>query len=122
MVTPKVSVVINAYSGDAWIDECITSILAQTMTEFELIIVNDGSTDGTWEKIHSYKDPRIRAVTQENRGIAPSANRGVGLARAPYVARIDQDDVMMPTRLAKQFAFLEANPDIALVCTYAQLI
>ncbi len=122
MVTPKVSVVINAYNGDAWIDECIMSILAQTMTEFELIIVNDGSTDGTWEKIHSYKDPRIRAVSQENRGIAPSANRGVGLARAAYVARIDQDDVMMPTRLAKQFAFLEANPDIALVCTYAQLI
>ena len=63
MVTPKVSVVINAYNGDAWIDECITSILAQTMADFELIIVNDGSTDGTWEKIHSYSDHRIRAVT-----------------------------------------------------------
>ena len=119
---PKVSVVLSAYNGDPWLDECIKSILGQTFTDFELIITDDGSTDGTWAKINSYKDARIRTLKQENRGIAVTANRGVGLARAAYVARIDQDDVMMPQRLQREFDFLEANPDVALVCTYAQLI
>jgi len=122
MTIPKVSVVLNAYNGTPWIDECIQSILAQTMRDFELIVIDDGSTDGTFAKIKSYNDPRIRALTQENRGIAATANRGVSLARAPYIARIDQDDVMMPARLEREFAFLEANPDVAMVCTYAQLI
>ena len=119
---PKVSVVMNAMNGDPWIDECIQSVLAQTLQDFEFIIINDGSTDGTWQKINSYQDPRIRAFTQTNIGIAASANRGISLARAPYIARIDQDDVMLPTRLEKQLAFLDANPDVAFVCTFAQLI
>jgi glycosyltransferase involved in cell wall biosynthesis len=121
-VIPKVSVVLNAYDGDPWIDECIQSILGQTFQDFELIIIDDGSRDGTWGRINAYKDDRIRPFKQENRGIASTANRGVGLARAPYVARIDQDDVMMPTRLEREFAYLEANPNVALICTYALLI
>lgn len=122
VLSPKVSVMMIAMNGDPWIDECIQSVLAQTMQDFEFIIIDDGSSDGTWEKIKSYDDPRIRAFTQKNIGIAASANRGLGLARAPYMARIDQDDVMLPTRLEKQFSFLEAHPDVVLVCTYAQLI
>ena len=119
---PKVSVVLNAHNGEPWIDECIQSVLAQTLADFEFIIVDDGSTDGTWAKINTYQDSRIRAYTQENRGIAATANRGVSLARSTYIARIDQDDVMRPTRLEREFEFLQANPDVALVCTYAQLI
>lgn len=121
-MTPKVSIVLNAYNGDPWIDECIRSVLGQTFEDFELIIIDDGSKDGTWDRINAYEDDRIRTFRQENRGIAATANRGVGLARAAYVARIDQDDVMMPTRLERQFAYLESNPEVALVCTYAQLI
>lgn len=121
-MVPKVSIVLSAYNGDPWIDECIQSILGQTFEDFELIIIDDGSTDGTWGRINAYKDDRIRTFKQENCGIAAAANRGVGYARAPYVARIDQDDVMMPTRLEREFAYLETNPHVALVCTYAQLI
>lgn len=120
--SPKVSVVMSAMNGDPWIDECIQSVLAQTLQDYEFIIIDDGSTDGTWEKIKSYDDSRIRAFTQKNIGIAASANRGLALARGPYMARIDQDDVMLPTRLEKQFSFLEAHQNIVLVCTYAQLI
>ncbi len=119
---PKVSVVVSAYNGAAWIDECMQSVLSQTLRDFELIITDDGSKDDTWAKISAYNDPRIRAFKQENRGIAATANRGISFARAPYIARIDQDDVMMPTRLEREYEYLEANPDVALVCTYAQLI
>jgi glycosyltransferase involved in cell wall biosynthesis len=122
MSVPKVSVVLNAYNGDPWIDECIQSVLAQTMGDFEFIVIDDGSTDGTWAKINSYKDSRMRAFTQENRGISATANRGVSLAKADYIARIDHDDVMMPTRLERELAYLQDHPDVALVCTYAQLI
>ncbi|MEP6828520.1 MAG: glycosyltransferase [Aestuariivirga sp.] len=121
-MTPKVSVVMNVYNGEAWIDESIQSVLCQTIRDFELIIVDDGSSDGTWQKINTYGDERIRAIRQENRGIAAAANRGVEMARAPYIARIDQDDVMTAQRLQREFDYLEANPNVALVCTYAQLI
>ena len=119
---PRVSVVLSAYNGEQWIDECIQSVLGQTLKDFELIITDDGSKDGTWAHINTYKDPRIRAFRQENRGIAATANRGIGFARAAYIARIDQDDVMLPERLQREFDYLEAHPDVALVCTYAQLI
>lgn len=122
MAAPKVSVILMVMNGGTLIEECIRSVLAQTMRNFEFIIIDDGSTDQTWDKINSYNDPRIRAVKQENRGIAASANRGLALASASYIARIDHDDLMMPTRLEKQSAYLDAHPDVALVNTYAQLI
>ena len=121
-MTPKVSVVMNAFNGEAWIDESIQSVLCQTFRDFELIIVDDGSSDRTWQKINSYSDDRIRTIRQENQGIAAAANRGVEMARSPYIARIDQDDLMMADRLQREFDYLEANPNVALVCTYAQLI
>jgi glycosyltransferase involved in cell wall biosynthesis len=120
--TPRVSVLMMVMNGVPLIEECMASVLGQTLKDFEFLIIDDGSSDQTWKKINSFNDRRIRAFKQENMGVAASANRGLMLARAPYIARIDHDDLMLPTRLEKQLRFLDLNPDIALVGTHAQLI
>lgn len=122
MAVPKVSIILTVWNGVPLLNGCIQSVLAQTMADFEFIIIDDGSTDETWNVINSYGDARIRAFTQKNVRMAASANRGVSLARAPYIARIDHDDLMMPRRLEQQLQFLEANPSVALVGSFAQLI
>ncbi len=122
MPAPQVSIILNAMNGDRFIAETITSILNQTFKNFELIIIDDGSTDLTWDVIQSFTDPRIHAFKQENHGIAATVNRGIARACAPYLARIDQDDLMRPERLERQKAYLDAHPAVALCCSAAQLM
>jgi glycosyltransferase involved in cell wall biosynthesis len=113
---PKVTVVIPAYNREKYIREAIDSILAQTFTDFELVVIDDGSTDHTREVVQTYHDPRIQLVCNEaNLGIPKTRNRGIRLARGEYLAFLDSDDRAYPQRLAKQVAFLDSHPDHAAV-------
>lgn len=113
-LNPTVSVVMPAYNAEKYLAEAIDSILAQTYTDFELIIVNDGSTDATKQIILSYSDPRIVYLENEkNSGICVTLNNGLRNARGKYIARMDSDDISLTDRLAIQVKYMEENPGIA---------
>ncbi len=118
---PKVSVVLPVYNGSPWIADAIQCVLAQTLADFELIIIDDGSKDDSWSVISRFADHRIRAVQQSNKGLAATLNIALGMARAPYIARQDQDDWMHPERLQRQFVFMEENQDCIGVGTWAEI-
>jgi glycosyltransferase involved in cell wall biosynthesis len=108
------------YNGERFLREAIDSILAQSLHDLELIVVNDGSSDKTSEVLASYADPRVRVVHKEiNVGAAGARNTAITLARAPYIAIHDADDIALPYRLNKQFCFLEANASVSLVGSHA---
>lgn len=111
METPAISIVMSAYNAASFLKECIDSILTQTFEDFELIVVDDGSTDHSVEIIQSYTDTRIRLIKSEHNYIQ-SLNKGIGLAKGKYVARMDADDIMFPERLEEEFNFMEEHPDI----------
>ncbi len=112
-----VSFVLPTYNGEQYIKKAIESILAQTFRDFELLIINDGSTDTTSAIVKSYqaKDRRIRQIEQANHGLVYSLNRGIQLAKGRYIARHDDDDSSHPERLEKQVTFLQAHPEVVLV-------
>lgn len=113
---PKVSVLMPAYNAEPYIAEAIGSILDQTFTDFELIIVDDGSTDSTPGIVAAFSDPRIRCERNEkNLGIVGALNRALALARGAYIARMDADDVSDPERLSKQVAYMDEHPE-CIVC------
>jgi len=109
--SPKVSVVTSVYNGEKYIEECVQSILNQSFKDFEFILLDNGSTDGTAKFLDQINDPRVRVVHQENLGIPQSLNKGVQLARGELVARLDADDVSYPHRLEHQVQFMDANKD-----------
>ncbi|MDB4925820.1 glycosyltransferase [Mucilaginibacter sp.] len=119
---PCITVLMPAYNTEKYISEAIESVLQQTHTDFELIIVNDGSTDGTKAIINSYKDERIILIDQPNMGVAAALNTGLKYSKAPYIARFDADDVCHPQRLEKQIKFLLENPEYILVGSDADYI
>lgn len=113
---PKISVIMPAYNAERYIREAIDSILRQTWSDFELIIIDDGSTDSTAAIIAEYTDNRIRfCPNAQNMGVAATLNRGLELACGAYIARMDADDISLPERFAKQAAYLDAHPDVT-VC------
>jgi len=116
--TPRVSVVMAAYNGARHLRAAVDSILAQSLRDLELIVVDDASTDETTQILARFAkdDPRVRMVRNEtNLGPFGSGNRGLGLARAPIIARMDADDLSHPARLERQVRFLETHPDHILV-------
>lgn len=120
MTKPRVSVIMPAYNAERFIGEAINSILNQTYRDFELIIISDGSTDLTPDIIRHYakQDKRIRFFNnRRNRGLVYVLNMGLRKARGEYIARMDADDISMPTRFEKQVAYLDANPDIGILGT-----
>ncbi len=120
---PKVSVLMAVYNGERYLREAIESILAQTFTDFEFLIVNDGSTDSSRDIVLSYHDSRIRLIDNpENMGLTKSLNRGLSLARGEYVARQDADDRSHALRLEKQIAFMNVHQDVVLIGTQARII
>jgi glycosyltransferase involved in cell wall biosynthesis len=112
---PVVSVVMSVYNGERYLAQAVSSILAQTYRDLELIVVNDGSTDGSTAILDTFDDPRIVRVNQPNRGLATALNVGIELARGPFLARHDADDLSEPHRLERQMAFLCGRPDVALL-------
>jgi glycosyltransferase involved in cell wall biosynthesis len=115
---PKVTVVIPVYNGERYIRDTLESVFAQTFQDYEVLCIDDGSTDGSAALLMSYGE-QLRWVHQENAGQSATRNNGVALARGEYIAFLDQDDLWYPSKLAKQVAVLQAEPDVVLVhCDY----
>jgi glycosyltransferase involved in cell wall biosynthesis len=114
MAPPLVSVVIPTYNRPALLAETLESVFAQTFTDYEVIVVNDGSTDDTEARLRAYGD-RIRLISQPNQGIGAARNRGIDEARGRYVALLDHDDLWRPQKLSTQVAFFERHPECAAV-------
>lgn len=110
MHTPLVSVVIPTYNQPAFLREALDSVLAQTFADYEIIVVNDGSTDDTQEQLERYGD-RIRVITQDNQGIGRARNRGMDAASGRYIAFLDHDDLWHPAKLETQVAYMQEHPD-----------
>lgn len=115
--TPRISVAMSVYNGERFLPAAIESILVQTFTDFEFLILDDGSTDSSRTIIERYsaQDSRIQPIFRENRGLIASLNQLIEKARAPVIARMDDDDISLPTRFEQQIAFLDANPDYGVV-------
>ena len=111
---PQVSVVTSVYNGEAYLEECVNSILNQTFQDFEYIILNNGSTDRTPEILKSYSDPRLRIIHQENLGVPKSLNKGISLCRTDLMAHLDADDYVHPQWLEKNFEFMSQNQNVVI--------
>jgi len=111
-MSPTVSVIMPVYNVEAYVAEAIESVLAQTYAHFELIIVDDGGTDRSLQICRAYDDPRIRIVSQPNRGLAGARNTGILEARGAYIALLDSDDRWLPEKLALHVIHLDNNPGI----------
>ena len=114
--TPLISVLMAAYNAQDYLDASIKSILSQSFTDFEFIIINDGSTDKTSEILKTYikQDSRIRILSQKNTGLTVALNKGLKIAKGKYIARQDTDDISYPHRLQKQFNLMETELNIVL--------
>ncbi|MCK4903443.1 MAG: glycosyltransferase family 2 protein, partial [Candidatus Marinimicrobia bacterium] len=123
--SPVISVILPVYNGKHYLAECIESVLHQTYTNFEFIIVDDASTDNTPQILEDYlsQDERIRVITNPvNQKQTISANTACKNAGGKYLARMDADDIALPTRFEKQLEFLEADPEIGMVGTWTDTI
>ena len=104
---PAVTVLLPVYNAAAFVGEAIRSVLAQTYRDFELLVIDDASTDDSEQVVRQFKDARIRyLVNESNLGITGTLNRGLSEARGDYIARMDADDICHPQRLARQAGFL----------------
>lgn len=112
---PRVSVIVPCYNAEEYVAETIRSVLEQSIEELELIVLNDGSEDGSGVVIQGFDDPRLVYVAKSNSGVADTRNQGVDRARASVIAFLDADDLYERTNLEKKIDFLDAHPDIGLV-------
>ncbi len=120
---PKVSVVMAVHNGGAYLKEATESILRQSLRDFELIVVDDGSSDESAALLEAFGDARIRILrNQQQLGLSASLNRGADTASGDYIARMDADDVSLPARLAAQVAFLDRHPEVSIVGCWARTI
>ncbi|MBU1147843.1 MAG: glycosyltransferase [Candidatus Omnitrophica bacterium] len=125
MNAPKLSVLMSAYNSERYLDESIRSILDQSFKDFEFLIIDDGSTDRSFEILNSYQkiDNRIRVIkNKENVGLSKSLNIGIKEAQGEYIARQDADDISMPDRLGKQIAFMQDNEEIAVSGAFYRMV
>lgn len=117
---PRVSVILPVYNGEKYLTQAIDSVLSQTFTDFELLLLNDGSTDGSETIVQSYNDERIVYVKNErNSGLIFTLNKGIERARGEYIVRMDADDICFPERLDVQSRWLDEHPGIAVVASFS---
>jgi glycosyltransferase involved in cell wall biosynthesis len=119
---PRVSVIMSVFNGEPFLRAALESMFRQTFTDFEFIIIDDGSTDRSAAIIREYIDPRLILLEQDNQGIAMALNRGLSIAQGEYIARQDADDISHPERFRVQLEFLDAHPEIAVLGTAGLLI
>lgn len=117
-----VSVIIPTYNRSEYLQEAISSVLNQTYRDFEIIIVDDGSSDNTAKVVRKIHDPRLRYLFQANAGRSHARNRGMDIAQGKYIAFLDDDDLFLPDKLINQVTFLEAHPGVDLVASGAEII
>ncbi len=123
MSKPEVSVIMPVYNAAPYLREAIDSIVAQTFQNWELILLNDGSTDNSLQIAQSYTDPRIRILDSEkNHGLIYQLNRGMEAAQGRYIARLDADDIALTGRLQRQYDYLEQHPETGLLGGFARVI
>ncbi len=106
------------YNNERYLHAAIDSILRQTLKDLELVLLDDGSTDNSIDVVRTFRDPRIKLICLEHRGLPRVLNFGIQNAEGEYIARMDGDDIAIDTRLEKQVSFLNANPDVGIVGTY----
>src|SRR5262245_11275387 len=119
---PSVSVVLPVHNGERFLREALDSVLGQTFGDLELIVVDDGSTDSTPSILGLYPDSRLRVLTLPHVGLVEALNHGVGQARGRFVARMDADDVSLPSRLERQVELLDRRREAGLVATWVAVI
>jgi glycosyltransferase involved in cell wall biosynthesis len=120
-----VTVLMAAFNDEDFLPACLDSILCQSFSEFSAIVIDDGSTDASSAILHAYarKDSRLRVITNDrNIGLTASLNKGLALIDSPYIARMDADDVCLPERFQKQYAFMEAHPEFAAAGSYVRTV
>ena len=120
----QVSVLMPAYNSGKYVTQAIESVLAQTWRDFELIVIDDGSSDSTLEMIEkcAARDPRIRVITQPNAGLSTTLNRGINLAGNEWIFRMDNDDLMRPNRIERQLAFIAEHPELSVASSLVRHI
>jgi glycosyltransferase involved in cell wall biosynthesis len=119
---PKVSVIIPAYNAMAYLPWTLESVLKQTFTDFEVLIINDGSSDGIVEWASQRQDARVRLISQENQGLSGARNTGIWYSQGEYLAFLDADDIWEPTKLEKQVLCLDQDLSIGLVSSWISSI
>lgn len=120
---PSVTVLMSVYNAEKYLRQAIESILQQSYQDFEFLILNDKSTDNSEEIIGQYDDSRIRLVNNaQNIGLTKSLNKGIDLSKGKYIARMDADDISLPSRLEEQVAFMEAEPDVVAAGSWINII
>ncbi|MEL7198565.1 MAG: glycosyltransferase [Pseudomonadota bacterium] len=121
-VAPKLSVVMSVFNGEEYLAGAVNSVLGQTFTDFEFIIIDDGSTDGSKSILEDFasRDPRIRVIEQQNSGLTRALRKGCDLAHGEYIARMDADDFSVDTRFAKQIFVLDQRPDCVAVTSHVE--
>ena len=120
MATPLVSILLPVYNGASTVDEAVDSLVQQTMSDFEIIVVDDGSTDTTRARLAERQDRRLRVINSPHVGLLQALNLGLTACRAPYVARLDADDVCRPQRLERQLTIMEQQPDVGVCGTQVE--
>jgi len=110
-MSPEISVIIPTFNRASMLVEAVESVLAQDMTDLELIVINDGSTDETEERLSAYGS-RLKHYQQENAGVSAARNRGITLSVAPLIAFLDSDDLWLPSKLQVQHTYMTENPEI----------
>lgn len=122
MKRPTVSVIMPVYNTAKYVELAIDSVLAQTFTDFELLIIDDAGSDNSMDLCRAYADPRIRIITQQNRGLAGARNTGIRNAAGAYVALLDSDDLWEPEKLERHVVHLRLNPDVGVSYAASRLI
>jgi glycosyltransferase involved in cell wall biosynthesis len=123
MKPPDLSIIMPVYNTVSYLGESVESVLSQSFTDFELIIIDDASTDGSAELLNNFRDDRIKILTNtQNKGIVFSRNRGLNEAQGNFIAQFDSDDVARPDKFEKQIDFLKRNPDFGMVGSWVRMI